>query len=553
MARQALYRKWRSQTFEDVIGQKHITQTLQNAIGAGRVAHAYLFTGPRGTGKTSTARILAKAVNCVGTGSKPCNVCSICQAVNEGRLMDLIEIDAASNTSVDDIRDLRDKVDFRPGEARIKFYIIDEVHMLSKSAFNALLKTLEEPPPHVIFVLATTEPEKIPATIMSRCQRFDFRRIKVEDVAGRLHFIVEQEGLQAEEEALILIAHQGSGSMRDSISLLDQLTAYGDEVITLDLVRSVLGASDYAATKMFIDYTLQGDVSAGLSLINEIVHNGVEPRQFALEILEYLRGLLLVKYDNGAQFLDLPAEAVEAMQLQAASVSAPKLLKVIERFNLAIKEFKSGAGEVIIPQLPLELAFVEVTTTDTMVSEVALPTSTSAPVRPTEMPQPVTLPQPAQPPPQPPAEVEVAESKPVSSDQTEADLTITQAQLDAVGAELKRRNLGMAQGLLNSGQIVGINGNSIIMSLPSPLLRDRIEKVKPRILEVLDKVLGTSVDIEFIVGEGESQPVVSQSPPPSPASPPTTEEKKTTFEDDPLIKSALDLGGEIKGTRPINS
>lgn len=553
MARQVLYRKWRSQTFEDVIGQKHITQTLQNAIGSGRVAHAYLFTGPRGTGKTSTARILAKAVNCVGTGSKPCNVCSICQAVNEGRLMDLIEIDAASNTSVDDIRDLRDKVDFRPGEARIKFYIIDEVHMLSKSAFNALLKTLEEPPPHVIFVLATTEPEKIPATIMSRCQRFDFRRIKVEDVAGRLHFIVEQEGLQAEEEALTLIAHQGSGSMRDSISLLDQLTAYGDEVITLDLVRSVLGASDYAATKMFIDYTLQGDVSAGLSLINEIVHNGVEPRQFTLEVLEYLRGLLLVKYDNGAQFLDLPAEAVEAMRLQAASVSAPKLLKVIEQFNLAIKEFKSGAGEVIIPQLPLELAFVEVATTDTMVSEAALPTPAAASVKHTKTPPSVTLPQPAQPPSQPPAEVEVTEPKPVSSDQTKGDLTISQAQLDAVGAELKRRNLGMAQGLLNSGQIVGINKNSIIMSLPSPLLRDRIEKVKQSILEALDKVLGASVNIEFIVGEGENQAFVSQSPPPSPTSPPITEEKKTTFEDDPLIKSALDLGGEIKGTRPINS
>lgn len=546
MARQALYRKWRSQTFEDVIGQQHITQTLQNALEAGRVAHAYLFTGPRGTGKTSTARILAKAVNCVGTGTKPCNVCSICQAVNEGRLMDLIEIDAASNTSVDDIRDLRDKVDFRPGEARIKFYIIDEVHMLSKSAFNALLKTLEEPPPHVIFVLATTEPEKIPATIMSRCQRFDFRRIKVDDVVGRLRFIVEREGLQAEEEALILIARQGSGSMRDSISLLDQLTAYSDEVITLDLVRSVLGASDYAATKMFVDYTLQGDVSAGLSLINEIVHNGVEPRQFTLEVLEYLRGLLLAKYDNEAQFLDLPAETVEAMRLQVAGVSVPKLLKVIGRFNLAIKEFKFGAGEVIIPQLPLELAFVEVATTDTMVSEVAPPTLASAPIRPTATPQPVTLPQPAQPPPRLPPEGEVAEPKPVSNNQTEADLTISQAQLDAVGAELKRRNLGMAQGLLNSGQIVGINKNSIIMSLPSPLLRDRIEKVKPSILEALDKVLGTSVNIEFIVGEGESQPVASQSPPPS-------SEKKTTFEDDPLIKSALDLGGEIKGTRLINS
>ena len=220
MASQALYRKWRSQTFDEIIGQQHVTQTLINALKLNRIAHAYLFAGPRGTGKTSMARLLAKAVNCLAEAGveRPCNRCRICVAVNEGRLLDLIEIDAASNTGVDDIRDLRDKVGFRPGEARIKFYIIDEVHMLSNSAFNALLKTLEEPPEHVIFVLATTEPEKIPATITSRCQRFDFKRIKVSDIAERLAFIVAQEGLTAEPTALEYIARQGAGSMRDAIS-----------------------------------------------------------------------------------------------------------------------------------------------------------------------------------------------------------------------------------------------------------------------------------------------------------------------------------------------
>ncbi|RME48840.1 MAG: DNA polymerase III subunit gamma/tau, partial [Caldilineae bacterium] len=359
MATLALYRKWRSQTFEEVIGQQHVTQTLQNAIETNRVAHAYLFTGPRGTGKTSTARILAKAINCTGDAPKPCNACDICRAITEGRLMDLIEIDAASNTSVDDVRDLRDKVGFRPAQARIKFYIIDEVHMLSKSAFNALLKTLEEPPEHVIFVLATTEPEKIPATILSRCQRFDFRRIRVDDIVGRLRFIVEQEGLQAEDAALTYIARQASGSMRDAISLLDQLTAYGQETITLQLVHSVLGVADDAAVKTLIDHLLAGDVSGGLEHLNRIIGDGADPRQLTLKVLEYLRGMLLLKYEQDEQFLNLPPEAIITMKEQAGRVTSRRLLKMIERLNEAAKDFKLGAGEIIVPQLPLELAVVE--------------------------------------------------------------------------------------------------------------------------------------------------------------------------------------------------
>ncbi|MEM7348282.1 MAG: DNA polymerase III subunit gamma/tau, partial [Chloroflexota bacterium] len=359
MASQALYRKWRSQTFDEVIGQQHVTQTLINALELDRVAHAYLFSGPRGTGKTSTARLLAKAVNCQheDLARRPCNECHICLAINEGRLLDLIEIDAASNTGVDDIRDLRDKVNFRPAEAQIKFYIIDEVHMLSNSAFNALLKTLEEPPAHVIFVLATTEPEKIPATITSRCQRFDFKRIKLDDIVGRLAYIAEQESIAVEGDALEYIARQGGGSMRDAISVLDQLTAYGSEQITLELVQNVLGAVASQSVVALVEAIIDQDIAAGLDIINQMVSDGSDPRQLAREMVEYLRSLMLVKLGNGAETLNLPVETLTIMKQQAAKADAAAIVQATSLFNTAVIDIKSGL--LTIPQLPLELAFVE--------------------------------------------------------------------------------------------------------------------------------------------------------------------------------------------------
>src|SRR5512142_1086868 len=248
---QAFYRKWRPQTWNEVVAQEHVVQTLRNAVRTGRTGHAYLLAGPRGTGKTTTARLLAKALNCLDPdpANRPCDKCQHCQSLNAGRFLDLIEIDAASNTSVDDVRDLREKINFRPTQGEYKVYIIDEVHMLSTAAFNALLKTLEEPPPHAIFILATTEVHKIPATVLSRCQRYEFRRIPVPDIVKHLKNMVKEEKLQVDEDALLLIARQATGAMRDAISLLDQLASTGQRV-TLAEAQVVLGT---ATSRMVID------------------------------------------------------------------------------------------------------------------------------------------------------------------------------------------------------------------------------------------------------------------------------------------------------------
>ena len=354
----ALYRKWRSQTFDEVVGQEHVTRTLRNALRDDRVAHAYLFSGPRGTGKTSTARILAKALNCSAPeAERPCNQCPTCVAITEGRMLDLIEIDAASNNSVDDVRELRDKVGFRPSEGRYKIYIIDEVHMLSGSAFNALLKTLEEPPPFARFILATTEPHKIPATVLSRCQRFDFRRIPTPEIAQHLQHVATEEGFQAEPDALLAIARSAQGCMRDAVSLLDQMLSFGTDSVTTEQVQQVLGAVNDQAVLDLVSAIATRDVSSGLAQIHRLVTDGASLPEFCQQVVEQLRAVMVLQMTNNAALLDeLPADTVKQLQVQAKQLDQPTTLYAIKRFSAAITDLKGGFQ----PQLPLEMALIEV-------------------------------------------------------------------------------------------------------------------------------------------------------------------------------------------------
>ena len=560
---QALYRKWRPQGWEEVIAQEHVTQTLKNAVANNRVAHAFLFAGPRGTGKTTTARILAKAVNCLepDLSKRPCNACAHCQALNSGRFMDLIEIDAASNTSVDDVRDLREKINFSPSQGRFKVYIIDEVHMLSNAAFNALLKTLEEPPPHAIFVLATTEIHKIPATVLSRCQRHEFRRIPISSMVLYLKDKAHAEELNVDDSVFTEIARQATGSLRDAVSLLDQLTS-SDEHITLEMAQQVLGTATSLRVIEVIDALLAKDTQTGLSLISNALDGGADARQFSRQIVTYLRNVLLYKMNNKIQ-VEAGETLKAALEKHAAQFSMRELLEAINGFNAATTQEHFNWH----PGLALELAFSSYLAQPDPVS--ATPQEDVGPVRvakpfpkaaekklkaPKEKAE-DTAPAP-QITPDPEGEKLVDKSDlkiidPVSQEPADPETVASAADTGAASFQdageisfsdiqkawpkiktLVKKHNPRTEGLLNTSKLTGIRENVVILGFSSNLLKEMMEKEGNLTLtmDIIEEVLGRPLLINCIVSTHDGNPIPGD----------------LKIEEDGMVSTATrDLGGRI--------
>lgn len=540
---EALYRKWRPQMWEKVVGQDHIVQTLKNAIRTNRVGHAYLLSGPRGTGKTTTARLLAKAVNCLNedSGKRPCNECSNCLALNQNRFMDLIEIDAASNTSVDDVRDLREKIGFSPSTGRFKVYIIDEVHMLSTAAFNALLKTLEEPPAHAIFVLATTEVHKIPATVLSRCQRHEFRRIPVVTIVKLLKELVEKENLSIDEETLFLIARQSTGAMRDAISLLDQLTSTGEK-ITLETAQQVLGTATNQSVINLVTLIHEKDACNALNQLHKALDSGTDPRQFARQMVDYLRGLMLIKLGD-ERSIDVTDEVRKIMKDQSEDVSLEVLTELVKLFNTAANESRLAWQ----PSLALELAIAQSVQLfeEGKKEQNTLPIEKEAPKTPAkkenksqtnedakekteikkdikkvfEEPQDVGSHD----------EVQITELQSKDSD-SKLNIVEVREALNEV-KNLIRNYRKNTEALLASARNFSLKKGVILIGYQSPVLKERVEKGDHQdiIQRAFAHVLGKDVKVRAVLINSKSN----------------VADLEDEFDPNSLVSAALDLGGKI--------
>jgi DNA polymerase-3 subunit gamma/tau len=521
---QALYRKYRPKEWDQVVGQDHVVQTLKNAIAGDRVAHAYLFAGSRGTGKTTLARLLAKAVNCLNSNpaQRPDNECENCKAVNDNRFMDLIEIDAASNTSVDDVRDLRDKINFSPSQGKYKIYIIDEVHMLSTAAFNALLKTLEEPPPHAIFVLATTEIHKIPATVLSRCQRHEFRRVPVDEIVRQLKGIAKEEKIQADDDALIQIARQSAGGMRDAISLLDQLASMGGKV-TLALAQTVLGTATSQTVLEVVSSVMDHDPGRGLETMHKALDAGADPRSLARQIVEYLRGLMLIQMGNAGQ-VEATADVKKQMQAHARSFSTSDVLRMMKVFNHAAVEARGGWQ----PSLGLELALAEVMDAPSGPTPLppAPPPSAAAQPKPQPVPEPHQKPRAPKEEPPPtlsqdaevqkeetsrPANVEGQTPRPPEKPGVSAAEVIKAWKRLTASLPKSQANLSA---LLNSVKMIDVQGRTLVLGLASDVLVSKINQ--PEQIELIQKLIedefGVSMNVRCVVttAKGKIPPDIPQ-------------------------------------------
>ncbi len=528
---QALYLRWRPRAWEEIVGQEPIVRTLRNAVRGGRTVHAYLFAGPRGTGKTTTARLLAKALNCQDDdpAKRPCNTCPNCVAVHEGRFLDLIEIDAASNTSVEDVRDLRDKINFRPNQGRCKVYLIDEVHMLSTAAFNALLKTLEEPPPHAVFILATTEVHKIPATVLSRCQRHEFRRVPAAEIAAYLEQQCAAEGVPAEPEALAMIGRAATGSLRDAVSLLDQLASTGEEV-TASRTRAVLGTAGGESVASVVRAIAVGEVGPGLAAIQASLDAGAEARQLARQVVDYLRSLLLIHMGQ-EDMVDAPVEVRTEMIGLAGMIPLDTLLTGLRAFGRAAGEARQSWQ----PGLGLELALMD--TAESGASSPVAPTPAPSNRRPQPPPGPA---RPAEPkaetrPAAVPAAPAAAASTPPAgevSSKTVAD------QWDAI-LEAAFRLDSRTQALLRSGKLLGVRDGRVVIGFPTDILREKMEKGHSltHARRAIEQVLGLPLEVRCVLlgqDAGGDEPAPTQ-----------------PIEGDGMVATAVrELGGHVVAVSP---
>ena len=351
----ALYRAYRPQTFKDVVGQEHIIRTLKNQIQNGNVGHAYLFCGTRGTGKTSTAKIFARAVNCIDSvNEEPCNECEVCKDILNDNIMDVIEIDAASNNSVDDVREIRENVKYTPSKCKYKVYIIDEVHMLSQGAFNALLKTLEEPPSYVIFILATTEPHKIPATILSRCQRFDFKRVTVQDMSSRMKEICEDVNIEVDERALNLIARNSQGALRDALSILDQCMSFSDDKIEYKDVVDLLGTVNIEQLFEMAEYVIKEDTKKCLEILNEFVIWGKDIKNLIDDLIDHFRNLMICKVSTELdEIISLPEETIEQLKAQSNLIETNDIIRILNILSETQDNIKSSSNPRVLAEVSI--------------------------------------------------------------------------------------------------------------------------------------------------------------------------------------------------------
>ncbi len=526
---QSLYRKWRPRTWDEIVGQDPIVRTLQQAVRTERVSHAYLFAGPRGTGKTTTARLLAKALNCLhpDPAQRPCTQCAVCRDVEEGRFLDLIEIDAASHTGVDDVRALRDTVHLAPAQGRYKVYIIDEVHMLSTAAFNALLKTLEEPPSHVVFVLATTEWHKVPATVRSRCQVYPFRRIPLKDIVASLQRIVEAEGIQAEPEALRAIARQATGSLRDAISLLDQLASLGEKV-TVEQVHALLGTAPDEAVYTMVEALHQGRSQEAMQAVMNAVERGTDPRVLARQVVDYLRQVMLVQM-GVEEVIETSDVWKQRFREHAQALPMTTLLRWIRLFQKAA----SNMGATWYPTLPLELAVVEALYGVSGEREGPRETRVVLPKAPATGPAAPAV-SPANKAGEEAEKAAPRETRGLSYDEALRAWPQVKAWL---ARHAEARDAPEIPGLLEQGyiQLVDARGNTVWMAVHTEVSKRRYEREPYRSLwrEAWSQVLGRPVRVAWQVGETRAVVIEEDLP--------------------QLVRTALQLGGRLQQVLPASS